>query len=868
MFTKNCWIFILVLGLCLNLFAKLKIEKAPLNPEFIKYQKLSREKQKAMGYIPPPFRSRSAIPRDFTFGALPVMFKVYCLTAVDDQEQNPTCYAHAATAAVEQLICQKKGEKIDLSEQCMHAYLDSIYDASLEGGNTETVSSYFYDRVGPVEEGEGHCKDGIFHTPIKLEGYSIDSFDEFIKASGPSGYPYSKRLNKNSLKNHSKLFNQRDTVCNIIKKIIYEKGPVVTSLFFGSSFYDKVNYTYFCDNTDTVVNHSVLLAGWDDSLQTAADKPGAWIAKNSWGTAFGDSGYFYLSYYDSLALTYDNACWTELGNFAPNEHLYKHDQLGRVSALGYDHTDKGYGLAKFEAINEVPVTEILTWTTMGDAYVSIWVYDDFDGSSLTGLISQSLNNYREFSGYTMYELPAPIYFPEGDDFYVKVEYRNPEVNSFPIPSECYIEGYCDPVIQTGKYWVSSDGNNWYGIGIGSQNPDNLSIRAYAEPVKPIWRKLSSGTNSNLWGVYFTGPNTGYVVGSEGIILKTINAGETWFPLSSGTNNSLSSVYFVNENTGWIVGHYGTILKTTNAGETWSSQSSGTGNWLGDVYFTDENHGFIVGLNGIILRTSNGGNSWETLASSTNQRLYSVRFKDQNTGWAAGWHGTLIKTEDGGDSWSAISCGTGEDISTLCFTSTNTAWAAADNGTVLKSTDGGESWNPQPSPAFLNLYTVGFCNQNTGWMLGDKGSILKTNDGGESWEFEASGTKNLLFAAHFPDQNIGYAVGMGGTIITNKDSATVAVKETIPLPTGYALYQNYPNPFNAQTSIQFCLPSACNVRIDVFNPIGQRITTLLNSHKTAGYHRIDFDGSNLPSGIYYYKLQTDKFQASRKMMLVK
>ena len=110
--------------------------------------------------------------------------------------------------------------------------------------------------------------------------------------------------------------------------------------------------------------------------------------------------------------------------------------------------------------------------------------------------------------------------------------------------------------------------------------------------------------------------------------------------------------------------------------------------------------------------------------------------------------------------------------------------------------------------------------------------------------------------------------MGGTIITNKDSATVAVKETIPLPTGYALYQNYPNPFNARTSIQFCLPSACNVRLEVFNPIGQRITTLLNSHKTVGYHRIDFDGSNLPSGIYYYKLQTDKFQESRKMVLVK
>jgi len=858
MFTKKCWVLILVPGLCLNLFAKLKIEKAPLNPEFVEYQKLSREKQKARGYIPPPFRIKSRFPKDYSFKWFPDFFKTDCITPVDNQELNPDCWAYSTTGAVEQQTCKKTGQKKDLSEDCLVDWKDMHFETV--GGNRQISSSYFSARKGPVEE-NSDCFD-------LSSALLPENSNELIKSVGAPGNPKSKDNIKNLFDKSSNNISNMDTLRNIIKGFIYEKGAIITSMFYDTSFYDPINYTYFCDTTDTASNHSVLLVGWDDNYQTSASKPGVWIAKNSWGTAYGDSGYFYISYYDSLALSYRASIWTELNDYIPNEHLYMNDQLGRIHTLGLNYNAIGYGLAKFEAINEVPVTEILTWTTMGDAYVSIWVYDDFDGSNLTGLISQSLNNYREFSGYTMYQLPAPIYFPEGDDFYVKVEYRNPEANSYPIPSECYIEDYCDPNIQKDKYWVSADGSNWLKIGKGTHVLENLSIRAYAVPAKPIWRKLNSETNSNLWGVHFTNINTGYTVGSNGTILKTINAGETWFPLSSGTNNSLSSVYFINENTGWIVGHYGTILKTTNAGATWNSQTSGTGNWLGDVYFTDENHGFIVGLNGIILRTNNGGNSWETLASGTDERLYSVRFKDQNTGWAAGWHGTLIKTKDGGDSWSAISCGTGEDISTLCFTSANTAWAAADNGTVLKSTDGGESWSLQPSPAFLNLYTVGFCDQNTGWMLGDKGSILKTTDGGESWEFEASGTKDLLFAAHFPDQNIGYAVGMGGTIITNKDSATVAVKETIPLPTGYALYQNYPNPFNAQTSIQFCLPSACNVRIEVFNPIGQRITTLLNSHNTAGYHRIDFDGSNLPSGIYYYKLQTDKFQASRKMMLVK
>ncbi len=89
-----------------------------------------------------------------------------------------------------------------------------------------------------------------------------------------------------------------------------------------------------------------------------------------------------------------------------------------------------------------------------------------------------------------------------------------------------------------------------------------------------------------------------------------------------------------------------------------------------------------------------------------------------------------------------------------------------------------------------------------------------------------------------------------------------------LPKTFELYQNYPNPFNPVTNIKFALPKAAKVKIDVFNILGQHITTLLNSKKPAGYHIIDFNANHFASGLYFYTIQADNFSKVKKMMLVK
>jgi hypothetical protein len=102
---------------------------------------------------------------------------------------------------------------------------------------------------------------------------------------------------------------------------------------------------------------------------------------------------------------------------------------------------------------------------------------------------------------------------------------------------------------------------------------------------------------------------------------------------------------------------------------------------------------------------------------------------------------------------------------------------------------------------------------------------------------------------------------------NLETATEAHEPTV-LPQEYALYQNYPNPFNPVTRIGFDLPQASKVKLEVFDILGRRVTELVNGRMEAGTHRVDFDATELTSGIYIYRLRAEGFVQSRKMVAIK
>ena len=85
---------------------------------------------------------------------------------------------------------------------------------------------------------------------------------------------------------------------------------------------------------------------------------------------------------------------------------------------------------------------------------------------------------------------------------------------------------------------------------------------------------------------------------------------------------------------------------------------------------------------------------------------------------------------------------------------------------------------------------------------------------------------------------------------------------------FNLNQNYPNPFNPSTQIQYALPEATQVTLEVFNSVGQKVMELVNGQQSAGYHTATFNASGLSSGVYFYKLSTSSFINTKKMLLIK
>jgi len=135
-----------------------------------------------------------------------------------------------------------------------------------------------------------------------------------------------------------------------------------------------------------------------------------------------------------------------------------------------------------------------------------------------------------------------------------------------------------------------------------------------------------------------------------------------------------------------------------------------------------------------------------------------------------------------------------------------------------------------------------------------GNINSPKDYSFTDEYVSSG--KILYRLKQIDEDGGY-----------KYSQEVEVK-VMDIPTEYVLEQNYPNPFNPSTKIDFSIPTDNSVQIKVYNVLGMEVATLLNEHRQAGTHNIEFNASNLSSGIYFYKIISGKYSEIKKMILLR
>ena len=135
----------------------------------------------------------------------------------------------------------------------------------------------------------------------------------------------------------------------------------------------------------------------------------------------------------------------------------------------------------------------------------------------------------------------------------------------------------------------------------------------------------------------------------------------------------------------------------------------------------------------------------------------------------------------------------------------------------------------------------------------------------AWDFDAPVSEtNAAGRLFFDERNSSLLPGVG--LPTDvEDNAGDAENN---LPESFVLSQNYPNPFNPTTQIDFALPTRSHVQVDVFNVLGQQVQTLLDERLPAGWHTISFDATGLATGVYLYRLRSDTYTETRKMLLVK
>jgi len=119
---------------------------------------------------------------------------------------------------------------------------------------------------------------------------------------------------------------------------------------------------------------------------------------------------------------------------------------------------------------------------------------------------------------------------------------------------------------------------------------------------------------------------------------------------------------------------------------------------------------------------------------------------------------------------------------------------------------------------------------------------------------------------------GITTGPTGSVLTNETWVLTEIIQGINIEEGevpeeYFLMQNYPNPFNPSTTIQFAIPAEGFVTLNVFNALGENVSTLVSDNLNAGTYKYDWNAADLPSGTYFYSLTADNFKQTKKLILM-
>ena len=478
-------------------------------------------------------------------------------------------------------------------------------------------------------------------------------------------------------------------------------------------------------------------------------------------------------------------------------------------------------------------------------------------------------------------------------------------------------------ISTDIYYADvADANNIWAVG-----PSNVVYKTSDGGATWIGKNPWIGGNidngptitGDFYSACFPSSTTGIVCGSGGVIYQTSNDGTNWTSRSNSfTNKDAKGITFSDSQHGFLLVNpndntSNALYRTTDGGTSWAAVansnpvtfikmfSDGTGiryagdtrgfetttdhgaNWAANggarpssvvfpiFEFASKLVGFTGGNGGFTNKTINGGISWTPITAPYVDIIGGCSMPDINTIWIVEWSDgvNVLLSTNGGTTWSQPAGTISDNRSSIFAFDASRAWAGSTNGKLYKTINGGASFTEvDPLLGGLAVTDIKFLSSDTGFVVAASGGFSSTVDGGTTWtpgSIGSSDWKKIGVASH---KSI-FFVGNKGMLVQGINGPAVSVKDfTNETPKTFSLSQNYPNPFNPATTISLSLPSKSFVSLKVFDLLGREVATIIAEQLSAGNYTKQWNANGMPSGVYFYRLQTGTFTETKKLIFLK
>ncbi len=393
----------------------------------------------------------------------------------------------------------------------------------------------------------------------------------------------------------------------------------------------------------------------------------------------------------------------------------------------------------------------------------------------------------------------------------------------------------------------------------------LSISVNAQ-----WTLSALGDAQSGYGLYSSGTEV-FAATLNGVYSTTDN-GNPWFNI--GLQNRL--VFDVISSGQYI------LAATENAGPGVYQSSDHGNNWIETIgianqsvraFTKNSSYIFACTWGGGIYRSSDDGGTWQSIGLTNVgfQSMYAVGEK------IFAGADKIYSSTNNGDDWEDRQLPyPGGD--TFCFHYHNGILYAGDMG-LYSSTDLGDTWQLKYGVTFDNegnvidvkMFKDILSYQNALIASAAFNSILISYDGGNNWsDFNDGLLTDWTFSALAINDPYIWVLRdfMGNAYFRPLTNITAVENENLTLPESFSLHQNFPNPFNPSTKIKYSVPQSSKIIIKVFDVLGSEVATLVNEVVNSGQHTVNFNAEELASGMYLYRLSTNGFTETKKMLFMK